>query len=160
MSLLQIVLLVIIIPITILNIRFITTGRRTKQVAQMKYRAVVANLQSHEKELGGEGNYTAAKYVSDAGDNYLVCRSKNADLGAVVTESDFFLFNPLSDARCGVAVEKEGEKKIRSVVCRISSPAWGDEIVIPLARNPHGVKGVGSFILRTAEDFKDEVNRR
>ncbi len=160
MSPLQIVLLVIIIPVTILNVRFLTTGRKTKQVAQMKYRAVISNLQAHERELGGEGSYTVAKYVSDSGDNYLVCRSKGTDLGAVVTENGFFLFDPLSSAKCEVLVEKEGEKRIRSVVCSIASPSWTDRILVPLARNSHRVKGIGSFILRTAEDFKDEINRR
>lgn len=156
MSLIQIILLIIVVPITLLNIRFIVKEQKEKQISQRKCRAAVSVLSMHEKELGGSGNYTAAKYVSDIGNNYFVCRSKVYDIGALVTESDFFLLEPLSSVGCEIVVEKEG-MKIKSIACNVSSPSLDNEIIVPLAENSHNYRGIGSMILEIAEDFKDEL---
>ena len=89
MTILQIVLIVIIIPITLLNIRFITTGRRKKEEAKAKYSRMLSILLINEESLGGAGSYTAAKYVADNGDNYLIVTSKG--LPPLKISSIFFL---------------------------------------------------------------------
>lgn len=155
MTPLQIILIIIIIPITILNIRGITTGQRTKKVVQYKYRCLIAVLQNNEDKLGGSGAYTAAKYVSDAGNNFLVCKTEKGDKKAIVTEKSFYLFNDVENAKCELEIVKD--KKLRSIVCKITSSEWED-IYIPLAENAHSFNWIIKKLIEIAEDFRDEFN--
>lgn len=156
MTILQIILIVIIVPITILNIRFITSGRRVKSDAKAKYSRMLYILSENEEALGGEGNYTAAKYVNDAGDNFLVCRSKVKNYGAIVTEKEFFPLSPLTSSSCTIDEYKKGDKW-EKIICCVSSPSLHSPLEIEIAANPHG-KRMGAILLDTAVDFRDEIN--
>lgn len=158
MTILQIVLIVIIIPITLLNIRFITTGRRKKEEAKAKYSRMLSILLKNEESLGGAGSYTAAKYVADNGDNYLICRSKNENIGAIVTESEFHLLSPLSTYYAVIETEEDETRWNRIVLCVNSDD--GAPIRITIASSPHKKKYMGKYLMETAIDAKDEIERR
>ena len=161
MTLLQIILIIFIIPITILNIRFLTSGRKTKDITRRKYVHLLAILSDNEEKLGGASNYTAAKYVSDSGNNYLICKSKDKDIGALVTEENFFFFSSLSSVNCEIIIEKENDKKFKSITAIITSPEYIDSLNIVLAENAHRYKSsIGHFLLETAEDFKNELTKK
>ena len=158
MTVLQIILLIIIIPITLLNIRFITTGRRKKEEAKIKYSRMLSILLNNEECLGGSGNYTAAKYVADNGNNFLICRSKKDDIGAIVTETEFHLLSPLSSYYVVIETE-EDETRLNNIVLCVKSKDKAT-IKITIASSPHKKKYMGKYLMETALDAKDEIERK
>lgn len=159
MSAIQIILIIIIIPITILNIRFITSGRRVKDAARSKYASVLRLLRQHEAELGGSGAYTAAKYVSDSGNNFLVCRCLSRDLGALICEDSFHMLSPLSASKCELEVCRDGNKGLKRISCIVYAPSLELPVAVSIAENAHRNKHMINVLLEIAQDFCDEINR-
>ena len=156
MSLIQILLIIIIIPVTILNIRFLTKGRIVKQKTMQKYSLALSKLSENKKQLGGDGAFLATRYMSDSGNNYLLCKSNKIDAGALVTEKEFILIKPLSEALCNVQI-KENKKKVESVTCNIFIPNSTINIDINLAENPHNHNWIMKNIISDAYNIKREI---
>lgn len=156
MSILQIILIILILPLTFMNIHYFTVGRKEKALAYKKKQDVINSLNSNKKLLDKYGTYTVSEYMSDIGDNYFLCKSKSSDIGAIVTESSFYVLNPLSSFSCDVKVIEE-KRKYKSIICEILS---GSEIkfVIPISVNSHYKKWLGKNLLAIALEIKDEIN--
>ena len=58
----QVVLIGVIVAIIVLNIGFMATGKKKRKRETVKYASALALMVKNEKKLGGEGNYSFARF--------------------------------------------------------------------------------------------------
>ena len=152
----QIVLIGIIVAVIVLNIGFMATGKKKRKRETVKHASALALMVKNEKKLGGENNYSFARFISEGGDNYLVCKSNINSSKAIISEKNFYFINDGSSAMCDVIVQEE-KGKILSIGCSVQAKALKKFSVV-FTSKPHGANSEkAKMLIGIAEDFQAEV---
>lgn len=152
----QIVLIGIIVAVIVLNIGFMATGKKKRKRETVKYASALALMVKNEKKLGGENNYSFVRFISEGGDNYLVCKSNINSSKAIISEKNFYFINDGSSAMCDVIVEEE-KGKILSIGCSVQAKALKKFSVV-FTSKPHSANSEkAKMLIGIAEDFKAEI---
>ena len=154
----QVVLIGVIVAIIVLNIGFMATGKKKRKRETVKYASALALMVKNEKKLGGEGNYSFARFISEGGDNYLVCKSNINSSKAIISEKNFYFINDGSSALCDVIVNEENGK-VASVGCSVQAKAL-KKFSVTFSSKAHSANSEkAKMLISIAEDFKSEVLR-
>ena len=155
----QIILLVLLVPITIFNLLFLTSGRKKSKEGQMRYQRIMTELSYKAiDELGSSKSLEFFPFMSDSGKGCLLCFDRKKDIEALVTYDEVFKMKISDPKSCEVIKDVENGKTLKSIYCEVENPQTGESIVIPICEKPHRAKGYfGKFLQKDAEDFKCKV---
>ena len=157
-SALQIILLIIIIPFTILNIRYLLVGRHEKKAQEERKARTYRVLKENIGKMGKADDIKIGHFVSDAGANFLVAINEKTGAKGVACEDDFFSFPDEKALSSSVIVSEKSSEKIERVVVRVS---YGNEIYdFPIGTKMHRKKFLGKFVLEVAEDFSKALSSK
>ena len=155
----QIILLVLLVPITVFNFLFLTSGRKKSKEGQMRYQRIMTELSYKAvDELGSSKNLQFFPFMSDSGKGCLLCFDRKKDLEAIVTYDEVFKMKISTPKSCEIIKDVENDKTLKSIYCEVEDLQTGESIVIPICEKPHRAKGYfGKFLQKDAEDFKQKV---
>ena len=154
----QIFLIILLALIVMINFRYLTVGKKKKKESTKKYARALAVLVKNEKKLGGEGNYLAAHYVNDIGDNMLVCRSQKNGSKALVTEESFYFFEKGDSVSCEIVEECDDKGRIKSLMCKLSSTELDNDLFVIFSSKPRSRNNlISKMVADAAKDFKEEI---
>lgn len=157
MTVLQIVLIVIVIPLTVINIYNFRTARKNKADSERKYAMVLRNFNLYGHLLPADDKRIIRRFVSDQGNNYLVCIEKAGNRVFIIGE-DLFKEIRRDPSLKAVPVISEGSQgRILSVICRISSDETPEPFDIVLGEKPHKKRFLGKFVIETAQEMCDFI---
>jgi len=159
MTVVQTVLLVLLVPITLLNFLFLTSGRKKNREGRMRYRMIMSELHGRAVDLLGKSDAMQLyPYMSDTEESCILCVDRKRDLIAVVT-MDSLLKMKISEPReCEIVADIENDKILKSVACVVTYPPTGGSMTVHIGSRPHRLKGyLGRFLMKNARDFKSEI---
>lgn len=159
MTPLQIVLLILLVPITLFNFLFLTSGRKKNKEGRMQYQRIMSELSEKAvRELGQSKTMVVFPYLSDSDVGCLLCIDRKKDLEAIVTDAVVLKMKISSPKSCEILSETDGVKMLGSLSCRVDYPETGESLEIPFGSKPHRINGyIGRFLVRNAEEFKKRI---
>lgn len=161
MSTAEILLIVILVPVTALNIYYFTIGRKKKQEAIRRYKQALAELESKtiaEMEKNHLQFEEKQSFLNDAGQGVQLSFSRK-DQQMAVTLKDAFHLVPFSQMEpCSVHYD-EADGKYANIRVEIKTP----DAVIPIvfgtrAWRPRSI--MGKMILEETTECCNLVNRQ
>lgn len=153
--------LIIYCLILLFIILFIRSNRKTK-ASIGNYRRAIDDLKDRA-QVDLEGLYSDSSieiypFLNDTCHAFLICRDREKDLMAVVTEEDTHVMSISTAKNCEVIKDSTEKKSFDSLICRITSEQLEEPLDIVFSSDKHKEKGyIGKALIEDAQFFRNKL---
>lgn len=152
-------LIVLTLLIVVFNFGYMAKSKKNRKAETIKYASALSVLVKNEKKLGGEGSYLAARFRSEDGNNFIICKSTTNGSKAIVTEKTFHFIKDGDTASCDIIADEDSKGRIAAIRCRVSSNG-AKVVTVDLTDRAHGKNSPKTnMFMGIAKDFQREVLR-
>ncbi|HZJ88359.1 MAG TPA: hypothetical protein VFC80_04325 [Sphaerochaeta sp.] len=160
MSILQLILFAVLIPLTLFNFYFFTIGRKKRSRSQAEYQQILAKIERQAMEISKQAQLpfeTQLRFLNDASQGILLAFDSVGELVGVFFDGSHHLFYRKDFLKAKQRWDQVDAKRITNISVEIETT---EEVLTVIfgtkAYRPNSY--LGKFILEDTQDFCTRIN--
>ncbi len=160
MSTFQLILFVVLVPLTVFNIYSLTVGRKKRKTADVKYQQILVEIEKQALSIAKREKLpfeTQMRFLNDANQGILLAFDKKGELAGVFFDGSYHLFYQKNFLGAQQTWEVVNEKHITNISVKIETT---EEVLTVIfgTRTYRPRSYLGKFILKDSNEFCTAIN--